>query len=89
MFDLAGLSLSWLVNKGIGHQLRGGGGYIMGGGWASEVLPLQKKGWGGGAEKVSAIMKGRGGGGAQSVGVVLTQVLEVLSILEGHKVSTL
>ena len=40
MFDLAGLSLSWLVNEGIGHQLRGGGGYIMGGGGASEVLPL-------------------------------------------------
>ena len=54
-----------------------------GGGGASEVLPLQKKKWGG------------GGGSSHPFGVVLTRVLEVLTILEvgrgggAQKVSTL
>ena len=51
------------------------------GGGSSEVLPLQK----GGTEKVLAILKvvGGGGGCTKSFRVVLTRVLEVLTILEG------
>ena len=52
----------------------------MGGGGSSEVLPLKTKRGGG----FLAIIK-VGGGAQQVLGVVLTQVLEVLTILEGHK----
>ena len=57
---------------------KGGGGSIKtGGGGASDVLPLQK----GGMRKVLAILKW--GGGTKRFVVVLTRVLEVLTILEG------
>ena len=50
----------------------------MGGGGASEVLTLQKRQ----AEKLLAILKG----GHKCFGVVLTQVLGILTILiGGHK----
>ena len=54
---------------------------LEGRGAASEGLPLQKRVGGGGG--VLAILKG----GTKSCGVVLTSVLEVLTILEGvgHK----
>ena len=65
--------------SGWGHSIREGS-LIMGRGSASEVLPLQKKGRGAG--KVFAILNW----GHNKFGVVLTQVLEVLTILEGdHK----
>ena len=63
------------------------GGYKLEGGAASEVIPPKK--WGAG--KALAILK-VGGGGTKCFGVVLTLVLEVLTILEGggaQKVSTL
>ena len=51
------------------------------GGGASEVLPLQKEG------KATRSFSHPEGGCTQRFGVVLTQVLEVLTILEGggHK----
>ena len=64
------------MGKGWGLQEREEGGW--------QVAPLQKQRGGGG---FSAMLKG----GTRSVWVVLTRVLEVLTILEGEpqKVSTL
>ena len=57
----------------------GGRGYKTGGG-ASKALPLQKGGWG---RKSFSHPEGRWGGGrTKCFGVVLTQVLEVLTILQ-------
>ena len=70
----------WSLIKGRGGGLQNG----REGGGASEVILTKTMGGGGvGAGKVLAIPKG----GTKSCGVVLTPVLEVLTILErgGHK----
>ena len=62
--------------------------YKTGGGGSSEVLHLQE-GRGGGGSFSHPLPEGSGGGGGRGRvgdGVVLTRVLEVLTILEGaHK----
>ena len=62
--------------------MEGGGGgdkLIGGGGWASDVLPLQKEGWG----KTCLSNAEGGGGGHKTFGVVSTQEFEVVAVLKG------
>ena len=70
--------LSETKTKGPPRSLITGRGELQNGRGASQVLPLQK----GGAEKSFNHAVEEGGGG-KGFGVVLTQVLEVLAMLDG------